>query len=239
MTRQGMDFRRVMAALAAQRPIFHSEADFQHALAWLIHEVRQEARVRLEIPRDIDGRRVHVDVWVEDGERLAIELKYLTSAVHADVAGEVFQLRNQAAQDLGRYDILKDLVRVERLVAAGMADRGIVVALTNDSTYWRGPGRGTSPNYADLRLMEGRALNGTLAWGPATGDGTMRGREAPIELRGKYVCEWMDYSVVASDPTKARFRFLLVEVAPLGAGCVSADWEPLRDIASAPPDVPT
>ena len=208
-----MDFRELMATLAAQRPIFHSEADFQHALAWLIHEVRPEARVRLEIPRDIDGRRAHVDVWIEDGERLAIELKYLTSAVHADVAGEAFQLRSQAAQDLGRYDILKDLVRVERLVAADVADRGIVVALTNDSAYWRGPGLGTSPNYADLRLLEGRALNGTMAWGPATGTGTMRGREAPIELRGNYVCEWTDYSLVDTGSTTTRFRCLLLETS--------------------------
>lgn len=213
MTRQRIDFRELMASLAAQRPIFHSEADFQHALAWLIHEVRPEARARLEIPRDIDGRRAHVDVWIEDGERLAIELKYLTSAVHADVAGEAFQLRSQAAQDLGRYDILKDLVRVERLVAAGVADRGIVVALTNDSTYWRGPGRGTSPNYADLRLMESRALSGTLAWGPATGPGTMRGREAPIELRGNYICEWTDYSLVDAGSTTTRFRYLLLETS--------------------------
>ena len=174
MTRRGMDFRELMASLAAQRSIFHSEA-----------------------------------VWIEDGERLAIELKYLTSAVHADVAGEAFQLRSQAAQDLGRYDILKDLVRVERLVAAGLADRGIVVALTNDSTYWRGPGRGTSPNYADLRLMEGRALDGTMAWGPATGAGTMRGREAPIELRGNYVCDWTDYSLVDTGSTTTRPRSLV------------------------------
>ena len=65
--------------------------------------------------------------WTCD-ERLAIELKYLTSAVRAEVPGEAFHLRTQAAQDLGRYDILKDLVRVERLVAAGLADRGIVAA---------------------------------------------------------------------------------------------------------------
>ena len=206
-----IDFRVLMAGLAAQRPIYHSEADFQHALAWLIHEVRPEARVRLEIPREIDGRRAHVDVWVEHGERLAIELKYLTTSVETVVAGEEFHLRNQAAQDLGRYDILKDLVRVERLVAGGAADRGIVIALTNDPTYWRGPGRGTSPNYADLRLMEGRALAGTLAWGPGTGAGTMRGREAPIDLQGTYVCEWVDYSVVTCGPTETRFRYLLLE----------------------------
>ena len=111
-------------------------------------------------------------------------------------------------------------MRVERLVAAGSADRGIVLALTNDSTYWRGPGRGTSPNYAALRLMEGRTLSGSLAWGPGTGAGTMRGREAPIDLRGEYVCEWTDYSVVHSGPSEAKFRYLLLEAHPLESGPV-------------------
>jgi hypothetical protein len=213
-----MDFHRLLAGLAEQRPIFHSEADFQHALAWLIHEVRPTATVRLEIPRDIDGRRAHVDVWVADGERLAIELKYLTTAVDAVVGDERFHLLNQAAQDLGRYDILKDLVRVERLVAAGSADRGIVIALSSDSTYWRDPQSHRSPNYAALRLTEGRTLSGTLAWGPGTGAGTMRGREAPIDLRGEYRCGWTEYSVVRSASSEIRFRYLLLEVRSLGIG---------------------
>jgi len=220
-----MDFRELLAALAGQRPVFHSEADFQHALAWLIHEVRPTATVRLEIPRDIDGRRAHVDVWVVDDERLAIELKYLTTALDTVVAGEQFQLRNQAAQDLGRYDILKDLTRVERLVAAGSADRGIVLALTSDSTYWRGPGLGTSPNYAAFRLMEGRKLSGTLAWAPGTGAGTMRGREASIELRGAYVCRWSDYSVVRADSSAAELRYLLLETRSLAGPAREPDTD--------------
>ena len=35
-----LDIHQIMADLAKRRPVFHSEADFQHALAWLIHETR-------------------------------------------------------------------------------------------------------------------------------------------------------------------------------------------------------
>ena len=38
----------VLRSLSCQRPIFHSEADFQHALAWLIHLQHPDAIVRLE-----------------------------------------------------------------------------------------------------------------------------------------------------------------------------------------------
>ncbi len=209
-----IDLRSVLRDLAAERPLFHSEADFQHALAWLIHEQHPTARVRLEVPAVIAGRRVHVDVWVTDAdERLAIELKYFTLAVDAVVHGERFQLKNQGAQDLGRYDVLKDLTRVEVLVGDGVADRGLVILVTDDATYWGEPHPRSSPNYAAFRLGDGRALGGTLAWGPNTGAGTMAGREASLALAGSYVARWTDYADLTSViPRGGVFRYLLLEV---------------------------
>ena len=40
----------VLTALAKQRPILHSEADFQHAIAWKIHKRLPRASIRLERP---------------------------------------------------------------------------------------------------------------------------------------------------------------------------------------------
>ena len=37
-----------MDSLAAKRPIFHSEADFQHALAWEVQLAHPNAGIRLE-----------------------------------------------------------------------------------------------------------------------------------------------------------------------------------------------
>ena len=36
-----------MAALARMRPLFHSEADFQHAFAWQLRSAHPDARIRL------------------------------------------------------------------------------------------------------------------------------------------------------------------------------------------------
>jgi hypothetical protein len=68
------------------------------------------------------------------GHRAAIELKYPVRAVTATVNGEQFKLRDQSAQDLGRYDILKDTARLE-LVVARAADVGYAVVLSNDPLY--------------------------------------------------------------------------------------------------------
>ena len=72
---------RVLTALAEQRPIFHSEADFQHAIAWEIHEHALRASVRLERPVEVShlNKRLYVDDWTEqDDHVLAIELEYKT-----------------------------------------------------------------------------------------------------------------------------------------------------------------
>ena len=56
-----------MRELAQRRPIFHSEADFQHALAWEIHALHTDCQIRLERPvKGIDPsrRRPRVDLWV-------------------------------------------------------------------------------------------------------------------------------------------------------------------------------
>ena len=159
-----LDVPTLMTALARRRPLFHSEADFQHALAWLIHESHPHAQVRLELPRRIAGRRAHVDVWVVDKQgAVAIELKYLTRALTARVDGETFELLDQAAQDLGRYDVIKDVWRIETLVVEGAARRGVVIALTNDSGYWAEPRALAAPNYDAFRLHEGRRISGVLA----------------------------------------------------------------------------
>ena len=45
-----VEIGEILSALAEQRPVFHSEADFQHAFAWEIHQQLPMASVRLELP---------------------------------------------------------------------------------------------------------------------------------------------------------------------------------------------
>jgi hypothetical protein len=62
----GLPVSAVLAALANLRPIFHSEAEFQHAIAWEIHKRLPRASVRLERPVEVShlNKRLHVDIWI-------------------------------------------------------------------------------------------------------------------------------------------------------------------------------
>ena len=141
------------------RPIFHNEADFQHAVAWELHRQHPEASIRLE-------RRVLPDIYLNilvsiDSVDIALELKYMTHALTVELDHEKFQLRQRGAQPPSRYDILNDLVRIERLVDTKVADTGFVLVLTNDPGYWQ-ESRRTEGVGAAFSLHQGRRVTGIL-----------------------------------------------------------------------------
>ena len=208
-----LNIHGLMQDLSKSRPIFHSEADFQHALAWLIHKAIPANQIRLEYPFRRDGNTMYLDIWLPT-ERIAIELKYLTRELELDCDGELFALRNQAAQDTRRYDFLADIQRLEDLadVKEESTRAGLAVLLTNDPTFWGSPAsRWESTNDADFRLHEDRELTGELAWAPKASEGTKSNREDPIRLRGSYTMRWQNYSKNRVEKY-GEFRYLAVAV---------------------------
>ena len=89
----------LMAKLSVRRPVFHSEADFQHAFAWLVQTEMPDYEIRLEY-RPIQDERRYLDIWINN-TRLAIELKYRTRDAALQHAGERYNLRDQRAHDQG------------------------------------------------------------------------------------------------------------------------------------------
>jgi len=70
--------------------------------------------VRLEYcPVHIDPS-MHIDILLkEEDELYPIELKYVTAACDIIAHGERYLLKNHGAQDIRRYDFLKDIMRIE------------------------------------------------------------------------------------------------------------------------------
>ncbi len=199
-----------LGTLRQSRPVFHSEADFQQALAWAIHVSDPSARVRLET-RPAPGMRLDLLVWRPDlSSHLALELKYLTAAWSGEVNGEQFGLVSQGAQDIRAYDVLKDVHRVEQLVDGHPGWSGMVLVLSNDPSYWSRPGHGHATNADAFRIYEDQVISGSRAWGPGTGAGSMKDREAVIELRSGYRCRWSPYSALPG--SKGEFRLLAIPV---------------------------
>ena len=169
-----LDIRGLLTNLTESREVFHSEADFQHALAWHIHQTMPKSQIRLEFPVPVENQKMYVDIWLPV-EKIAIELKYMTRKSELEDNEESFALRDQGAHNQRRYDFLWDIHRLELMRSMPeFCEAGHAVLLTNDPLYWKLPRRQDTVD-SDFRVHEGREISGELAWSPRASPGTMRG----------------------------------------------------------------
>lgn len=189
--------------LSKKRPVFHSEADFQHALAWLIHEKYPAISIRLERPF---GNVGEIDILLlRDNSEFLLELKYKTCKTLIKFNGEQYNLKSHGAQPLGRYDGIKDISRVE------LSERpGATIFLTNESQYWR---VSPSGNGAAFSMQDGRNIYSPikLEWTNTENTNSIGAeRINPIELHSNYVFCWRKFSQI----DRNIFRYLLIMVNP-------------------------
>ena len=207
-----IDIHKAMRNLATRRPIFHSEADFQHALAWELHVLDPGLEIRLEVPASYKAQsRAFIDLVVRKNRITAFfELKYKTINTSIKHNGEAFNLKTQGAQDQGSYDFLKDISRVESFVSCTDSAFGYAIMLSNDKRYWT-QRRGINPIDADFQLLDDRILSGQLAWAAHAGVGSTKGRESPLDFRRSYQIKWLPYSEIV-EPYASQFRYLSLEI---------------------------
>jgi hypothetical protein len=181
----------VMTRLASERPVFHSEADFQFAFAQTVWSLDPGIQLRLEVPaRNQQTRRTeYIDLVCMADSVTRIEFKYATRQWEGTdgITEERYLLRDHAAMDLARHGFIHDVYRLERLTT-DPGSNGLAIMLTNSPNLWD-PGTMTSRDAA-FRIDEGRTLTGDLAWGTPESLYPQNDRT----LRGRYTAHWHDFS---------------------------------------------
>lgn len=201
------DIENILVELSKERPIFHSEADFQHALAWKIHEMYKGCKIRLEIRPDKFTNR-YVDIKYKREETIFIELKYRTKGFQVQIDDESFSLKNQGANDQVRYSFWKDVSRIEDFTRIEGESFGFAVIVTNDSKYWEHQNRNT--NDENFKIFQNREVSETLRWQKITKSISNTSFEPPIKINNKYECSWKNYSKIGGE----NFKFLALEIPP-------------------------
>ena len=181
MTKQFIE--TVLLALANERKVFWSEADFQFAFAWKLKEMlmlknnNPQSTINVRLERRVDALEqrtdapdqgnekensgdIYIDIWVEINEKVyPIELKYKTIQCTITDGSEEYKLKQHGACDIGCYLYLKDVERIEQ-ISKSLGDnfgKGYAIMLTNDHLYWDRPK--TPPDttiFRDFRIYDGR-----------------------------------------------------------------------------------
>lgn len=193
--------------------LFLSEAQFQFELALEIKNRFNNLIVHLEYPSEkikANGRYIYYDLVVEDKttkEFYIIELKYKTKKANIVYKGTLMILKNQSAQDLGRFDYLQDVSRVEDWLNNNPTKHfagGCAILLTNDSAYWTKSGKNCI--YKNFSLKDcATILAGGKNWeknpkSSSVGINRING----LSLRNNYDIQWQKYS--------GDFQYLLLEI---------------------------
>jgi hypothetical protein len=156
----------------------------------------------------LKGRGALDILSIVDGKRIAIELKYCKARLDYEFDGEKYQLPPTVARDIFRYDVCKDITRLEHAVGSKQADLGYLIVLSNDPAMW------LEQRYesidAAFKLHHGRILQGDAAWTERAGPGTTKGRERTHCFAGEYRLTWSDYSEIGV--RNGEFRVLVLSV---------------------------
>jgi hypothetical protein len=199
----------VMDRLRLVRPVFHSEADLQHAFAQVLHDLNSAISVRLEVRQ---GGREYADLlcFGADGRTL-VEFKHFTAPWRGcdPNSGEEFHLSGHAADDLARRGFVFDIARLERFCRGSVAAmNGLAIMLTNDVRLWSRPRTPRLTRDQEFRIHEDRILTGTLRWGDSRRGYYQRNER---DLAGRYPINWHPYSNL--DGRNGEFRWLAAEIA--------------------------
>lgn len=210
----------VLAELARVRPVFHSEADLQHAFARVLWVLAPEVECRLEVRQTTSVGIEHLDLLcIGPLGRTAVEFKYVKRAWSGTVGTgpmeERYALKSHGAPDLARRDFVFDVARLEKF-CDGPVQNGLALLVTNDPALWERPKLpGKLSRDHEFRLHEGGELSGTLLWGG--GDYAPNTRV----LRGAYPLHWQPYSLQPG--TTGLFRYLALFVEPGQASPTASD----------------
>ena len=239
-----------LSTLSHNRKVFHSEDDLKLALAITLakqFENQPDFEIRLEMPQkisytyqnyDIDNLSIteeeqpaYIDMWINfQGKKYVVELKYRTKHNVIVVDQENFNLKDHAANDIGRYKFRQDLFRLSQLKQKGIIHKGFAIFLTNDAKFWTNK---ASKNNLDIEfhITDGEIIPASAKWNinsnyfqeryikngnfwvsKKTGTKSwIYGKEytKKLNLENDYQIHWKDYSL---NEKEYQFKYLLIEV---------------------------
>ena len=220
-----------------ENKLYRNEAQLQFDLAWEIQKEFERNQisdwhVELEYLSATSNKTnkkgktttqsYYTDIMLisDRGEFIPIELKYKTKSIYNN--GKQL-LKTHGAQDLGRFDFLWDVQRVENLKNKKWRvneklhtfSYGFAIMLTNDNLYWkttRAKFITKKPAYYDFCIGQGEKIKKTmkLNWQKgisAKTIGDWRNKVCPIVFDRDYSCDWEKLDCCSSE-----FKILIFEI---------------------------
>lgn len=214
------DIESALSRLRARGVPFFSEADLQHQLSWELHKIYEDGDFHLEVPfqhykPSKENSTVYVDIVIFlHGKRIGLELKYKTTKYDFVYRDRPISLKNQGAQNNCRYDIFKDIERLQHLIDKGLLDEGFSISLTNDTILFQKKPRDPADIGANFFLTD-RKAGDCLLWNEGSKNKNLKSRGDPITLLYDVIfvdSVWHEYG----SEKNSKFLCKIVQCSPEG-----------------------
>ena len=224
-----INIESILNKFGNENKIFQSEAQFQFELAYELQKLYPSYKVSVEVlsaSKKINKtQRYYTDIVVSDkeGNYIVIELKYKTIAKDYPEFG--IKHLNHGATDLGRFDFLWDLHRIEMLKIRDDTlfkfnrnlkkfINGYAIMLTNEKLYWQKEKTKTEALYKNFCISDNDFIEKgiPLKWYKNRNQFSVDKTSRDIELvfNNNYKFNWKNYSY--NKDSSHDFRYILLEV---------------------------
>jgi len=90
----------------------------------------------------------------KNNKRIGIKFQYKTKSKEIDIHGDVFSLKNHAAQDITRLHSVKYISKLESLIDKSKVDKAFLILFSNDQSIWNGISATKEPIDKDFRFYD-------------------------------------------------------------------------------------
>jgi hypothetical protein len=213
------ELTEIITSLALEKPIFQTETEFQGELAHRLelagYTVSQEVRMNIAVNGHIVP--IEVDIVVKQREiKTALELKLIAHIASINHGGSIYNFKSNGGEpNMYRFNVLKDLNRVGRLVAESKVTRGYSITISNDSRAWERDTLDDGIAGSAFSLHQNRTLNegAALNWSrPMTANSVTPGGmppHVPLRVPRTQVIQWEQYSHFPA--SNGIFKYLILQ----------------------------
>lgn len=233
------DVENTIASFSKKDIIFQNEQQFQFELACEIKKkLSKNEEIIFEYVAYTSGKKkikkYYIDliiVNVVNGEYIPIELKYKTSEGKYTRFNSDIVLSGQGAEDLGRYDYLNDIKRIEDLKIKNKNYNykysnnllkkyvtGFAIIISNEKKYWKTTkaslttSKQKNYSYYDFCIGQGDKIKKgkPLKWKGNHNNKTFNSRPS-FKLNSDYSFDWKTYKLIANS-NESEFMYLITEI---------------------------
>lgn len=186
--------------MASKVKLFVSERNLQSEFILEAKSLYPSCELYPEYAVTIGGKTCHIDLLIKDmDEEEVVEFKYVVGGGKINLAyGGTYTLKKQAAINIRRYQIYKDIERLEELKSS-KGITGYVCLITNMKGFWNGSPR--TKKAKDFELKDGTVINaGKHGF---SGTSALSKTYHSISLKGKYRIKYDDYCTSYGDEYKS------------------------------------